>query len=74
MCRNLEYVELSSNIQYIGKDAFKDCNKLYIRGHKNSLAEKYAIEYGIKFADIDHDIYDLRDYLINMGAPKRQVR
>ncbi len=72
LCRNLKYVELGNNIKYIGKDAFKGCNKLYIRGHKNSVAENYAKEYGIEFVDVDN-IFDLKDYLLKMGAPKEKL-
>lgn len=72
VCRNLKYIELSNNIKYIGKDAFKGCNKLYIRGHKNSVAESYAKEYDIEFVDIDN-IFDLKDYLLKMGAPKEKL-
>lgn len=36
----------------IGKDAFKDCKKLTIRGYKNSTAHKYAKNNKINFKQL----------------------
>lgn len=70
MCKNLEYIHMPNYIEHIGKSVFKDCDNLYILGYRDSIAEKYAKEYGIRFADIYKDIYNLKEYLSMMKIPR----
>jgi len=46
--KNLKYLFINKPTKEISNGAFKGCNKLYIKGHKNSVAESYAKEYDIE--------------------------
>lgn len=48
-CDNLESITIPASVQSIDRNAFKDSNKLVIRGTSGTFAERYAEVMGIPF-------------------------
>lgn len=51
-CDDLKKVEIPSSVKSIGTDAFAGCTNLIIYGKKDSYAETYAKQNGLKFSAI----------------------
>ena len=56
-CTSLKKINIPASVTTIEEDAFRNCPDLVIYGEKDSVAEKYAHDYKIKFFD-GTELYD----------------
>jgi hypothetical protein len=63
-CKNLTDVTLPSGVRYIGHEAFYACPNLVLTVEKDSVAEWYAIDYGVSFRyEPEGEIFESRGAL-----------
>lgn len=53
-CSSLERVYIPASVETIGKYAFKNTTDVVIYGHKDTLAERFALLNGLEFVDVDN--------------------
>lgn len=63
-CISLKEITLTDCVKTIEKDAFKGCDNLTIHCCKGSVAEKYAIDNGIKYKNIDKPEYIIEEGIL----------
>ncbi len=59
-CPSLERVYIPASVETIGKYAFKNTTDVVIYGHKDTLAERFAVLNGLEFVDVDNS-YQIGD-------------
>lgn len=55
-CSNLEEIFIPQNVAYIAKNVLGDCRNAYIKGYKDSVAERYALANAIPFVSVDYKV------------------
>ena len=55
-CKSLKNLFIPETVLYIAPGAFEDCSSLILSGYADSVAEKYANKYGIKFNSIPSNV------------------
>ena len=55
-CSNLNEIIILNEVKYIKNDVFEDCRNAYIKGYKDSTAERYALANAIPFVSINYKV------------------